>query len=267
MTPNYRQLAKLHLEEAKANLETDDPVRLRSSALALRMVIEALTYERVSLYRDDMPPNHDTWQPRKLMAELLQIDPHADQSSALWYGIEPSPGEQPEKMTFLGTEQVIGQETIKKHYDALGSYLHVPTIKRLAEGKEHDLNRLRERCRSISEVLEKVIDSRVWNVQMRTTTSIDCAGCGNVIQRRFVKGQGERIVECFNSKCDATYTLSENNSGQVVWDPRTTRVNCSAEGCDHEFGVWEKKVKIGEGLVCPKCKKNYRMCLAMMPVS
>lgn len=265
MPPNYRQRAKLHLEEARANLDIDDPVRLRSSALALRMVIEALTYERVSLYKDDMPPNHDTWQPRKLMAALLQIDPHADQSSALWFGIEPSPGEQPEKMNFLGTEQVIGQETIKKHYDALGSYLHVPTIKQLAEGKEHDLNKLRERCHSILEDLEKILDSRVWNVRLGTTASIDCFECEKVIRRRFVKGQGERIVECFN--CDATYTLSENNTGQGVWEARTTKVNCSAEGCDQEFDVWEKKVKLGAGLACPKCKKNYRICLGMMPVS
>ncbi len=264
MTPKYRGLAKLHLEEARANLNTDDPVRLRSSALALRMAIEALTYERVSLYKDDMPPDHDIWQPKKLMAELLQIDPHADQSSALWIGREPSPGEQPEKMTFLGTEQVIGQETIKKHYDALGAYLHVPTIKQLAKGKDHDLNRLRERCHIILEDLEKVIDSRVWNIRLGTTASIDCFECENVIRRRFVKGQGERTVECFN--CDATYSLSENKVGQVVWESQKIKVNCSAEGCGHEFYVWEKEVKRGAELACPKCKKNYRIALGMMPV-
>ena len=263
MTPDYRQLAKLHLEEARANLDTDDPVQLRSAALALRMVIEALTYERVSLYKDDMPPNHATWQPRKLMAALLQIDPHADQSSALWYGIEPSPGEQPEKMTFLGTEQVIGQETIKKRYNALGSYLHVPTIKQLAEGKEHDLNKLRERCHSILEDLEKILDSRVWNVRLGTTASIDCFECENVIRRRFVKSQGERTVECFN--CDATYTLSENNAGQVVWRPRTIKLNCLTKGCGQEFDVWEKEVKSGACWTCQECKKNYRIGLAVMP--
>ena len=262
MTPDYRQLARLHLEEARANLDTDDPIRLRSAALAFRMVIEALTYERVGLYKDDMPPTHDTWQPRKLMEVLLQIDPYADQSSALW--IEPSHGERSEKMTFLGTEQVLGLETIKKHYNALGAYLHVPTIKQLAEGKDHDLNRLRERCHNILEDLEKIVASRVWNVQLRTTTSIACIECGNVIRRQFARGQDKRFVECFN--CDATYTLSADNSDQVVWKPQKIKVNCSVEGCAHEFGVWEKGVKRGTELACPKCKQNYRIALAMMPV-
>ena len=263
MTPKYRELAKLHLEEARANLNTDDPVRLRSSALALRMAIEALTYERVSLYKDDMPLNHDTWQPRKLMKALLEIDPDADKSSTLRYGIEPSPAEQPEKMILLGTEQVIGQETIKKHYDALGAYLHVPTIGQLAKGKDHDLNKLRERCHIILESLEKIINSPVWNIQLSTTASLDCFECANVIRRRFVKGQGERIVECFN--CDATYTLSENNSGQVVWEARTIKVKCPTEGCGHEFEVWEKEVKLGTYWTCQECKKNCRIGLALMP--
>ncbi len=262
MTQKYRELAKLHLEEARANLDTDDPVRLRSSALALRMAIEAFTYERVSLYKDDMPSNHDTWQPRKLMEALLEIDPDADKSSTLWIGIEPSPGERPEKMTPLGTEQVIGQETVKKHYNALGAYLHVPTIRQLAEGKDHNPKKLRDRCHSILEDLGKILDSPVWNVQLRTTASIVCFKCENDIRRQFVEGQGERNVECFN--CDATYTLSENNSGQVVWEARTIKVKCPTKGCGHESDVWEKEVKSGTCWTCPECEKNYRLGLAVI---
>ena len=263
MKPKYRYLARHHLKEAKANLETDDPVRLPASALALRMVIEALTYERAYLYKDDLPPNHKTWQPRKLMEELLQIDPYADQSISLSFGKEPSPEERAEKMISLGTENVIGQKTIKEHYDALGSYLHVPTIKQLANDTDHDLERLRERCHGILEELEKILGSPVWGVKIRGTISSVCSGCNNAIRRCFVKDQGERKVECFN--CEATYILSEDDSGNVIWEPHLVTVKCPNNDCNHEFDIWEKEVKPGTCGVCPSCKKNFHICLGVAP--
>ena len=263
MTPKYRDLARHHLKEAKANLETDDPVRLRASALALRMVIEALTYERAYLYKDDLPPDHKTWQPKKLMADLLKIDPHADQSISLSFGKEPSPEEWAEKMIPLGTENVIGLKTIKKHYDALGSYLHVPTIKQLANDTGHDLEKLRVRCHVILEELEKILGSPVWGVNIKETASCVCSDCKNNIRHRFVKDQGERKVECFN--CEATYTISKDNSGNVIWVPQIVSVKCPNNDCNHEFDIWEKELKPGTCGGCPCCKKNYHICLGVAP--
>ena len=266
MTPNYyRDLARQHLKEAKANHDTDDPVRLRDSALALRMVIEALTYERAYLYKDDLPPDHKTWQPRKLMEDLLQIDPYADKSISLSFGKKPSAEERAEKMFSLGTENVIGQKTIKEHYDALGSYLHVPTIKQLADDSGHNLKKLRVRCRGILEDLEKILGSPVMRVKMRRTISWVCSGCKNDIRRCFVKDQGERKVECFN--CEATYILSEDDSGNVIWEPHLVTVKCPNNDCNHEFDIWEKEVKQGTCGVCPSCKKYYRICLGVEPYS
>ncbi len=261
MTPKYRDLARQHLKEAKANLEIDNPVRLRSSALALRMVVEALTYELVNSYKDDLPPDHKVWQPRRLMEVLLKIDPYADQSISLSYGKTPSPGKRPEQMFSLGTENVITQETIKKHYDALGSYLHVPTIKQLVDDNGHDLEKLRARCHVLLEDLEKILASDVWGVNIRETASIVCSGCNNKILRRFVQDQGERKVECFN--CDATYIISKDNPGKVNWEPQKVPVQCPNNDCKNEFDIWEKELKRGTHGVCPYCKNKFHICLGV----
>lgn len=104
---------------------TGDDDDLIDAALRLRMAMEALTYERAAIYDDDLGPEQmKTWQPKRLMDRMLEIDPQADKAAMLSFGIEPSYGETPEKMTLLGTEHVLNLATLKKHYDALGSYLH-----------------------------------------------------------------------------------------------------------------------------------------------
>lgn len=108
MTVDFRSMARSHLSDVREALEQHSPSTLRSAALSLRMSMEAFTYERAKLYADDLSAEeYETWQPRKLMRILLEIDPHADTTCGLSYGIKPSLGETPEKMTFLGTENVL----------------------------------------------------------------------------------------------------------------------------------------------------------------
>jgi hypothetical protein len=64
------------LARAKAELAANTPDRLRYAALELRDAAEALTYDRALAFTDDIPPEeYKTWQPRKLMAVLVEIDP------------------------------------------------------------------------------------------------------------------------------------------------------------------------------------------------
>ena len=56
-------------------------------------------------YEDEFPPaEYEAWQPRKVMAILLEIDPNADKDSSLAFGIEPALGVTPDEMQSLGTE-------------------------------------------------------------------------------------------------------------------------------------------------------------------
>ena len=84
------------------------------------MAMESITYERAKTYSAEIPPDeYATWQPRKIVQLLLEIDPNADKDSSLSYAIEDEFGKLGKNVSGLGTEKVLSLAAIKKHYDAL----------------------------------------------------------------------------------------------------------------------------------------------------
>jgi hypothetical protein len=72
---DYRNDARRELARAKDELASAGDERLKYAALELRMAMESLTYDRALAYKDEFPPaEYQAWQPRKVMALLLEID-------------------------------------------------------------------------------------------------------------------------------------------------------------------------------------------------
>ena len=128
---NYRNDARKHLERFEEEFGSGDNDRLKYAALELRMVMEALTYDRALAYKDEFPPNeYETWQPRKLMAVLLDINPVADQDSSIRFGVEEEYNGTSPAMRSLGSEKLLNMATLKEHYDAPDSVI---TLRELQE--------------------------------------------------------------------------------------------------------------------------------------
>lgn len=236
MDINYRSYARQALQQARRELEGEDDVRLRAAALELRMSMEALTYDRMRAYAFEIPPDqYATWQPKKVMQLLLEIDAKADADSSAAVGLEKAYGVAPptEEMKSLGSEKVLNLATIKRHYDALGSYLHIPTLKQMRLGKFFDAGKLRACCLQIVTYLDEVLASPVWNVRLTTVSNTDCTYCGKPMQRRCPNIGETAVTSCF--ECGAPYRLILVGEQQVRWDPMQTRVNCLTDGCDHSF--------------------------------
>lgn len=90
---SYRSEARARLGAAKNELASRDDARLKYAALDLRMAMESLTYDRALAYKDEFPPKeYQTWQPKRVMLVLLEIDANADSDSALAIGEEPEYG-------------------------------------------------------------------------------------------------------------------------------------------------------------------------------
>jgi hypothetical protein len=127
MMPSFRQQARASVSRARAELASDDKTRLKFAALELRMAIESVTYERAQSYREEIPlAEFRTWQPKKVMQLLIDIEPTADKGSSIAFGVEEVPGAAAKEMTLLGAEKVFSLRAIKEHYDALGSYSTCP---------------------------------------------------------------------------------------------------------------------------------------------
>ena len=264
MTVNFRQRARDALARAKAEMDSTDSERLKYAALELRMAIEAVTYERAQSYSDELPPSaYQTWQPKKLMQELLEIEPRADKPSSIAYGIEDVPGEPAKKMTFLGGEQVFGLKAIKGHYDALGSYLHSPTLKQIEDKGVIDGARLKERCAEIVKALEVVFSSPVFNINFGSFTSIPCmnSDCGKTVRKRHPHGVEVLTAQCF--ECNAEYEITAENNGQWQWRPLVEDVSCPTESCGEVFKLWKHEMKSGSHWRCRGCNRRFQLGLAI----
>lgn len=261
---DYRGYARQALQRAQEELHGEGEVRLRSAALQLRMAMEALTYDHMQVYADEIPPaEYATWQPKRVMELLLQIDANADKDSSLAVGLEETYGVAPKEMQFLGTEQVLSMATIRKHYDALGSHLHMPTLKQLKDGKTFDAAKLRARCAQIVAGLEKVLASPIRNIRFAVVSQTDCVYCGKPMRKRAPVDDKPLSAKCF--ECGARYRLIPVGQKQVRWEPMQSKVSCPTDGCDHAFMIGDHEVELGAGWTCPRCGNRWVVCYGIAP--
>lgn len=250
---NYRHIAGSHLKAAREEINSNNEERLKYAALELRMAMEAITYDRALAYKSEFPPEeYETWQPRKVLMVLLEIDVNADVSSTLSIGVQPSPNETPEEMICLGTEKTFNLKMLKKHYDALGNYLHIISMKRSIEGKTHNMTKLRTRCEEISEFLEQALNSPVFNMTFGNFASLNCEECQSKIRKRVPHDFDDPITAtCFN--CKATYTLTKHDNKKVKWKLKEHEMKCANLSCQKTIIVLERDIQIGKCWTCSSC--------------
>lgn len=250
---NYRGIAREHLKRAGEQLDTRTDSTLKYAALELRMSMEAVTYDRAASFKEEFPTEeYDTWQPKKVMAVLLEIEPMADKDNTIAYGLEEDYGVPANKMNALGTEVVLNMGVLKKHYDALGSFLHILTIKSIKAGKKLDYDKLRKRCEEIRAYLVKVLSSPVFNSNLGFFASIECTECKDIIRKRIPQGEESIRVECSN--CDASYKVSNSDANQSNWHPLQQEIECASRECTKKIVVWEREIRLGAKWTCPECE-------------
>lgn len=259
---NFRLEARQALDRALSQLATEDATHLKYAALELRLAMEALTYDRARAYAAEIPPSsYDTWQPKKLMLLLLDIDPNAGRDSMLSVGVETEYGVQPAVMKPMGQEKVLSLATLKKHYDALGSYLHMPTIKQLDADSSPDKDKLTKRCKEIAEFIAGVLASPVFNITLGGFAEITCE-CGATIRKRLLHGTATLEAQCF--ACPASYFLEETVAGQVLWKPNQQKLRCQLAGCDTPIIAWQREIEPGRNWTCPKCASKNLICVGLV---
>jgi hypothetical protein len=243
--------------------------RLRYAALELRQAMEALVYDRALAFKDDIPPEQlKIWQPRKLMGVLLQIDPSINFASTIAIGEQPDLGTRapPEVMRVIGTDTPLTLKDLKDHYDALGSYLHVPELERLMSGNLPDMDKLRARCDAIVSIVDKVLSSRIWNSTFGNYATLDACmneDCQQPIKKRLPHGQQEIDARCFS--CDAEYTIKYGSGDHTVeWIPKQIPVKCPTPHCPRTMHLWPHEVRPGTNWTCHDCGAKQEIALSVI---
>jgi hypothetical protein len=256
---DFRGRARDALKRAEAELATQLPERLPYAALELRYAMEAVTYDKASAYQDELPPSeYATWQPRKLMQALLEIDPDADQGVVLSAGIEKEYGQAAEQMTVLGKAKVLTLAEIKKYYDALSQHLHIPTFRQLESGTQPDLTKLRSRCEQSAAALRGVLQSSLWNVRFGNKTEAACLRCKSSMNRILPLGDAPRETVC---KCGARYRIESAEAGLARWIPIKDQYECPA--CNVSFRLWTDEFVPGTWMTCQVCKETLVVALGI----
>jgi hypothetical protein len=259
----FRQRARDAVKLAKLNLKKGDAA-LRYAALELRLALEALCYERAALLGEELPPEaYRTWQPKKLLQQLLDLEPMIDKSRTISFGKEETPGVAASKMNLLGTETVLSMKNLKGFYESLGSFVHAPTLKQLEQSGDVNFDRCRAKCNELIAVIDKVLESKVFNSNFGVFSSINCMNdeCKQILRRRLPPNKSEIVTSCFD--CGLGYKISTKDDSQHIWSPLLESIACPSEGCDVVLKVMPKELGPGKHLNCSGCKKVFFLDLAL----
>lgn len=249
---DYRNKARKLLERARENFNTGDDYDLIYSALDLRMTLECLIYEKAQNYKGELSLKVlSTWQPRKLLTLLLEIDPDVDKDCGLSAGIEEEYGKPSNDMKFIGTETVLSLSNIKKYYDRLGSYLHSPTIEQVEQKKIASPEKIRARCKELIDIVNTVLSSPIFNFNMSRKMDWSCEKCGNKITRRIPSGVKSFSAGCID--CNATYFIESSDDLNFSRKSKTNKVPCASPSCEGHTELWVNDIVLGSQWKCLTC--------------
>lgn len=262
MKYDFRASARLALQRARAELNTNDDERLRYVALELRMCIEAITYDRAQTFIHELPPEeYKTWQPQKLLAVLTEIEPLAASSVSIRFRKESAPEEQEHPWVNIGETRVFGLKDIQRNYHKLGNFLHFPTLGQLQAGGV-DLKKIKEHCHAVATNLDYVLAAPIHNLDFKSLVTFECEKCKNKVRKRVQSGSKEVEVSCF--ECEAQYVIkSTEEKDKYLYGRKTRPVSCPTEGCTNEFVCPVEEIKEGANWTCPSCSKGYGFFLGI----
>jgi len=131
-----RKLAIKCLESAKSLITKDDDESLKYASLELRFCIEYITYSQLLIYLNEVPnETFKKWTPKSIISDLITVDPDADKSVLIFGGIEDKKGIHASKMHFLGEDRRFSLKWANKQHNALGNFLHAPTLQQIEKGE------------------------------------------------------------------------------------------------------------------------------------
>jgi len=143
---------------------------------------------------------------------------------------------------------------LKKHYDAVGSYLHVPSLNQLQSGQVPDPAKLREHCEAAVRLVENILSSQLWNAFSGTIATLDeCMNedCKKPIRKRMLFGKDTLDAQCF--ECNAEYVINSEPDGRALWTPKTIDAPCSTPGCPEKMALWLHEVRPETRWLCRGC--------------
>lgn len=250
MNINFRHEAKCCLDRAKSLIAQDDESSIRYACLELRFAIEYLVYQHLEAYFEELGDEAmQKWTPKQVMQEMLAVDPQADQSAMIAIGIEETYGVPAENMSFIGEDRRFSLKWANSNHNALGNFLHAPTLYQLSSGNTPTKEKLRKKINDIFNTLKGIASSPFFNVNFGEFYTLKCE-CGRNIKRRSGSFKHEDGVKC--PSCGTIWDIFSEDKGsieaKVIFIPRKIDYDCFS--CGQNNSIRANKFKEGEELTC-----------------
>lgn len=193
---NMRHAARECVSRARDLIARGDELSARYACLELRFAIEYITYDQLESYMKEVPNDAlKKWTPKQVISELLEVDPHADKSKTVAVGLDHTYGviPSPDEMQLLGEDRRFSLDWANKNHNALGNFLHAPTMHQIELGVIPTVASIIQKTTQVADECEKILSSPVFKVNFGRFFEVKCIDCGTHIKRRvgsFTKEQG-----------------------------------------------------------------------------
>jgi len=223
--------------------------QLGYAALELRLAIEKHVYEKLAYFakRHGEKLLYEKWQPNKAIKVLCQLEPHADQSYSLSMAPETEQGKPGTNFMKLGQHEALGASWITKHYNKLGSFLHLQA--KSQSQKEVPLGYLQE----VVAELRRVGTSNLIT-SIAETIHFECSVCENKIVCCTQALPDLEEVICTSMNCNATFIPQKNEEG---WGLKLNANDFECPECGKVRPVLSSELQIGARITCTNCRERY----------
>ena len=141
---DYHSRASTHVKAGREQLKADDRFGSIHACLHARLAIEALAYDLFQDYLFEVSAEAMAgWTPKDVLNELLYIDSEACSPISVTIGFQSEDGYRQE--IDLGGNPRMRVAWARKMHNALGSFLHQPTVRQTM--REPDADLLSRLCR------------------------------------------------------------------------------------------------------------------------
>jgi hypothetical protein len=244
-----------NIARAKELLTQGDAASLRYACLELRFALERIAYQKLQLRLSDITVEEiAAWQPKRVMDRLMElVDPALNQDSMLSVALEGRDGQPVEVFQPVGTNKGVNPKDLGKHWQKLGSNLHVSMPKRKGEHpKEPDPVALRMFIQEVIGYVEN-ITSTGFDSHFSVKVTFTCGACKQTVVRNSQVLKDGEIVQCQNSACDASYRVLKQGD-QFIFETHTLDIPCiNCKGTMHiaankllKLDYWERTTVLCE---------------------
>ena len=250
-----------YLERAKGRLKSDQLHDLRYACLELRLALEEIAYDKLKLRLKNTAPHEiDRWQPGRVIQQLEDlVDPHIGKNSQLFIKPEQGPGSEDEP-TFVGESKGTDAKQLGKHWQKLGSFLHLPkpTKESPKSTPPPEPEKLKEYLSEVVAFVEVATSTR-FDTFFSANVIFECSYCKAPISRTEDSLEHQQSVTCYNPECGNEHVVLKEGDD---WAITRNKFNFSCKKCNEMFDVnaselqripKEVPISVGLQLPCSNC--------------